>query len=444
MENRRREVEDQIRENQQELQEMEVHLESMKINVAELPTIGKQKVTCSNCHHRGHRNSQLQPCALENTYCGLKDKHPEYFTEMNKVKSAVNKRKDVLKQLNSELEGINNFQSQSEYNFIKSLTPRMMKVNIEYKSNRPKLLRDIRILRKYFSCKIPEETTNDAEQLRIALGKAKSTLERDVGDVGLIGIEEYEKKLASGNAVSFNVNMNLTPVKNKNTKVTQKQSMNAELNGTKPVAIKPNQTEKQMSKRRGKKKRKHKKKSRKYGPSSSESTESSSSSSDELSSNRQTRHRRRRYKSKRYLDYDHKNEHFAMPMDNFHHTTSQLQPGMSPKLINPSFGYSQQTYDVNSRMPMHSHMPMAMTMPQQPTPMHMLPNNYLYANSVQQDLQKNQQLHLNNVPGTNVVQADSMAGIGTVIEHDRNVVETCTSDNEGLDLLSSAVDYVKK
>ena len=47
-------------------------------------------------------------------------------------------------------------------------------------------------------------------------------------------------------------------------------------------------------------------------------------------------------------------------------------------------------------------------------------------------------------PGTNVVQADSMAGIGTVTEHDRNVVETCTSDNEGVDLLSSAVDYVKK
>lgn len=53
--------------------------------------------------------------------------------------------------------------------------------------------------------------------------------------------------------------MNLTPVKNKDTKVTQKQSMNAEFNGTKPVAINPNETEEQMSKRRGKKKCKHKK-----------------------------------------------------------------------------------------------------------------------------------------------------------------------------------------
>ena len=301
-------------------------------------------------------------------------------------------------------------------------------------------------MRKYFSCKIPEETTNDAEQLQIALGKAKSTLEHDVGDVGLIGIEEYEKKLASRNAVSFNVNMNLTPLKNKvkDTKVTQKHSMNAEFNGTNPVTIKPNEKEKQMSKRRGKKKRKHKKKSRKYGPnsSSSESTESSSSSSDELSSNRQTRRRRRRYKSKRYLDYDRKNEHFAMPMDNFHHTTTQIPPGMSPKLINPSFGYSQQTFDVDFRMPMHAHVPM--TMPQQPTPVHMLPNNYSYANSVQQDLQKNQPLRLSNLPGTNVVQAtENMAGTDIIIEHNTNVVETCSSDNEGLDLLSSAVDYLK-
>ena len=54
---------------------------------------------------------------------------------MNKVKYAVNKKKDALKQLNSELESINNFQSQSKYDFIKSLIPRMIKVNIEYKSN---------------------------------------------------------------------------------------------------------------------------------------------------------------------------------------------------------------------------------------------------------------------------------------------------------------------
>ena len=93
------------------------------------------------------------------TYCGIKDKHPEYTSEMNRMKCAIKKKSDAIKQLEEELEGINNFQSQSEHQFIKAFTPRMMKVNPEYKTNRSKLLRDIRILRKFFGGKIPEETT---------------------------------------------------------------------------------------------------------------------------------------------------------------------------------------------------------------------------------------------------------------------------------------------
>ena len=91
------------------------------------------------------------------------------------------------------------------------------------------------------------------EQLQIALSKAKSTLERDVGDVGLIRIEDYEKRLADGNAVILNVNMTLMSVKNKNTKVTQKHSTNATFNETKPVPTNPKETGKKVSKQRGKK-----------------------------------------------------------------------------------------------------------------------------------------------------------------------------------------------
>ncbi|CAB4015745.1 sulfotransferase domain-containing [Paramuricea clavata] len=100
-------------------------------------------------------------------------------------------------QLEEELEGINNFQSQSEHQFIKAFTPRMMKVNPEYKTNRPKLLRDIRILRKFFGGKIAEETTNDPEQLRITIAKCKRTLQDEVGDVGVLGIVGYERRQQS-------------------------------------------------------------------------------------------------------------------------------------------------------------------------------------------------------------------------------------------------------
>ena len=179
----------------------------MHINVPELPAIGKYKVICSNCHHRGHRNEQTKPYIMERclsfTYCGIKAKHPEYTSEMNKMKCSIKKKSNAIKQLEEELEGINNFQNQ-----IKAFIPWMLKVNPEYKTNRPKLLRDIRILRQFFGGKIHQETTNDPEQLRITIAKCKRTLQDEVGDVGVLGIADHERSQASGNAPKFDVTMN--------------------------------------------------------------------------------------------------------------------------------------------------------------------------------------------------------------------------------------------
>ncbi len=89
----------------------------MNVNMlAVLPIIGNGKVTCGNCHHRGHRNRTNQPCELlkcSYTYCGIQDKHPEYFAEMNKLKASINKKRDDLKALQEQLMGIKNFVSQS-------------------------------------------------------------------------------------------------------------------------------------------------------------------------------------------------------------------------------------------------------------------------------------------------------------------------------------------
>ena len=54
--------------------------------------------------------------------------------------------------------------------------PRMIKVDQSYKLNKQKLLRDIRILKKFYNGKIPAETTNDAEQLKITLSKCKKNI----------------------------------------------------------------------------------------------------------------------------------------------------------------------------------------------------------------------------------------------------------------------------
>ena len=102
---------------------------------------------------------------------------------MNKLKTAIKKKHDEIKGLQEQLTGIKNFVSQSEHQFIKALTPQMVKVDPTYKLNKQKLLRDIRILRKFYHGKIPAETTNDAEQLHITLSKCKQTLEQEIGDV---------------------------------------------------------------------------------------------------------------------------------------------------------------------------------------------------------------------------------------------------------------------
>ena len=119
-----------------------------------MPAIGKYKVICSNCHHRGHKNQQTKPCIMERcssfTYCGIKGKHLEYISEMNQMRCDVKRKSDTIKQLLEELEDITNFQSLGENQFLKAFTPRILKVNPEYKTNRPKLLRDIRILRIVF------------------------------------------------------------------------------------------------------------------------------------------------------------------------------------------------------------------------------------------------------------------------------------------------------
>ena len=65
-------------------------------------------------------------------------------------------------------------------------------------------------MRKFYNGKIPAETTNDAEQLKITLSKCKKTLEQEVGEVAVYGIRDYEQSKEI-NAINFNVNMNVSP-----------------------------------------------------------------------------------------------------------------------------------------------------------------------------------------------------------------------------------------
>ena len=76
-----------------------MNVESMSIEIREPPNLGNTKVVCGHCHHRGHRNNITKPCELkkctEYTYCGLKEKHPEYISKLNSLKVELKKKKTI-------------------------------------------------------------------------------------------------------------------------------------------------------------------------------------------------------------------------------------------------------------------------------------------------------------------------------------------------------------
>lgn len=54
--------------------------------------------------------------------------------------------------------------------------PRMYAADLSYKTNKPKLLRDVRLLRNFLDGKIPPITGNDGEQLKILISKCKKNV----------------------------------------------------------------------------------------------------------------------------------------------------------------------------------------------------------------------------------------------------------------------------
>ena len=119
----------------QECQELEMNIESMSVEIREPPSLGNPKLVCGHCHHRGHRNNTTKPCELKKctdyTYCGLKDKHPEYFSKLNSLKVELKKKKAALKEIEAQIKSMEDFSSSSEFQFVKNLTPRMYAANPE-------------------------------------------------------------------------------------------------------------------------------------------------------------------------------------------------------------------------------------------------------------------------------------------------------------------------
>ena len=178
----------QLVKERQECLELEMSIESMLVEVKEPPSLGSSRLVCGHCHHRGHRNSTNKPCELkkctEYTYCGIKEKHQEYFSKLNSLKVELKKKKTAMNELESQIKSMETFSSGSEYQFVKNITPRMFTADASYKTNKAKLMRHVRLLRTFCDGKIPVSTANDAEQLKILIGKSKKQV--GISDTNMI------------------------------------------------------------------------------------------------------------------------------------------------------------------------------------------------------------------------------------------------------------------
>ena len=116
MENQEKTLQRQLKTQKEKLKEVEMRIDSMNIVVREPPPVVGAKSICDYCHHRGHRNSALKPCSLkkctEYTYCGIKENHPEYFSQLTSLKLEGKKRKDAVDKLEGQLKSMEQFSSE--------------------------------------------------------------------------------------------------------------------------------------------------------------------------------------------------------------------------------------------------------------------------------------------------------------------------------------------
>ena len=240
----------------QECLELEMNIESMLVEIKEPPSLGSSRLVCGHFHHRGHRNATNKPCELkkctEYTYCGIKEKHQEYFSKLNSLKVELKKKKTAMQELDSQIKSMETFSSGSEYQFVKNLTSRMFAADTSYKTNKAKLMRDVRLLRTFCDGKIPVSTANDAEQLRILIGKSKKQ----------VGITDSDM-------IKLNTE-NESPIKTKPKLKSDIEESAASTRGNEAI---PDSSEGRKSKRKKKhkKQKKAKKRSREHTSSSSSS-----------------------------------------------------------------------------------------------------------------------------------------------------------------------------
>ena len=171
------------------------------------------------------------------------------------------------------------FSTNREHQFAKNLAPRMYNVDESYKKNKPKLMRDVRLLRESLDGKIPPVTTNDAEQLRILIARCKRSKQLHADDSPQTSVSGRSEEFSPVKISSRNNQVNSPSLAEKG-KGYHETPVKTSLERQADISSSSSEGERSKKRRKRRKKKSKATKARKRSREHRSSSEDSSSSED--------------------------------------------------------------------------------------------------------------------------------------------------------------------
>lgn len=147
-----------------QVESVKQHLEGKRRAVERYSTIsvGRRGKVCTVCHKSGHNKARCKgfPCTDINV-CQLQDKHPETQTEIREIQKELKELESKYTKAKNDHDVFFASRQRAKSNFFAVMRQRLKQQNQAKYVDRSALDRDLQILQRALTNKIPIDTTND-------------------------------------------------------------------------------------------------------------------------------------------------------------------------------------------------------------------------------------------------------------------------------------------
>lgn len=147
-----------------QVESVKQHLEGKRKAVERYSTasVGRRGKVCTLCHKSGHNKARCKgfPCP-DITVCQLQDKHPETQTEIREIQKELKELESKYTKAKNDNDVFIASRLRAKSNFFAIMRPRLKQQNQAKYVDRSALDRDLQILQRALTNKIPIDTAND-------------------------------------------------------------------------------------------------------------------------------------------------------------------------------------------------------------------------------------------------------------------------------------------